>query len=63
MYGVTTAQRIPILAEVADGNRSDMAWNTNVLQSLRTQVGDALPEQVIYVADAAMVTRANLDAT
>lgn len=62
MFGLCTAERIPMVGDVGDGNCSDMTWNGDIISDLRGKLGDALPKKAIYVADAASVTHDNLKA-
>ena len=61
VFGVgTTADGIPIMAEVADGNESDKTLNGRWVKNLRSVLGKNISEFLLYVADSALVTTPNL---
>ncbi len=61
VFGVgTTADGIPIIAEVTDGNESDKTLNGRWVQDLRYVLGKDVSEFLLYVADSALVTTSNL---
>jgi len=61
VFGVgTTADGIPILAEVADGNSSDKTLNGRWVKNLRSVLGKDIQEFLLYVADSSLVTTPNL---
>ncbi len=61
VFGVgTTADGIPIMGEVNDGNESDMTLNGRWVKKLRSILGKDLDEFLLYVADSALVTTDNL---
>lgn len=61
IFGVgTTADGIPILAEVTDGNESDKTLNGRWVKELRAALGKDVSEFLLYVADSALVTTSNL---
>ncbi|MEA4884350.1 MAG: DUF4277 domain-containing protein [Clostridia bacterium] len=60
-YGlVVNGEGIPLMGEAMDGNESDKVWNGRVIEDLVGQFTDNLTE-LVYVADSAVVTKANLD--
>jgi len=61
IFGVgTTADGIPVMAEVTDGNESDKTLNGHWVKNLRSVLGKDIPEFLLYVADSALVTTPNL---
>ena len=61
VFGVgTTADGVPIIAEVTDGNESDKTLNGRWVKNLRSVLGKDIPEFLLYVADSALVTTPNL---
>lgn len=61
VYGlVTSAEGVPLLGNVNDGNTSDKTWNQQVIEEIQTSILD--PQSVIYVADSALITAENLKA-
>jgi len=61
VFGVgTTADGVPIIAEVTDGNESDKTLNGRWVKNLRSVLGKDIQEFLLYVADSALVTTPNL---
>jgi transposase len=61
IFGVgTTADGIPIIAEVTDGNESDKTLNGRWVKNLKSVLGKDISEFLLYVADSALVTTPNL---
>jgi transposase len=62
VFGVgTTADGVPVIAEVADGNESDKTLNGRWVKNLRLVLGKMdVQEFLLYVADSALVTTPNL---
>jgi len=61
IFGVgTTADGVPVIAEVTDGNESDKTLNGRWVKNLRSVLGKDIPEFLLYVADSALVTTPNL---
>jgi transposase len=61
IFGVgTTADGIPIMAEVTDGNESDKTLNGRWIKNLRSVLGKDIQDFLLYVADSALVTTPNL---
>jgi len=61
VFGVgTTADGIPIIAEVAGGNESDKTLNGRWVKNLRSVLGKDILDFLLYVADSALVTISNL---
>jgi len=62
LYGVgTTADAVPVIGQVRDGNKSDGPWNYELISKLRKllAVKETPP---VYVADSSLVCRDNLKA-
>jgi len=55
-----TPERLPILANIENGNTSDKTWNFTFIRKLRQTLSQADWEQLLYVADSALVTKRNL---
>lgn len=61
LYGlIVNHEGIPLCGELRDGNTSDKTWNHDVLEELESLLPVA-KGKCIYVADSALVTKANLD--
>jgi len=61
VFGIgTTADGIPIVAEVTDGDQSDKTLNGRWVKSLRSVLGKDIQDFLLYVADSALVTTSNL---
>jgi transposase len=62
MYGLTTtADGVPVAAQVLSGNTSDKTWNADVLKELKTRLKLQRETPLHYVGDSALVTQRNLD--
>ena len=62
LYGLSvTEEKIPVAAEVNSGNLSDKAWNFDYIEKLASTLSPEVLSGVIYVADSALVTDANLE--
>jgi len=60
IYGlVVSGEGLPLLGTVQDGNTSDKVWNSQIIDEIQQSFLD--PQKVIYVADSALITAANLD--
>ncbi len=57
----TTADGIPIMGEVADGNESDKIFNGRWIKNFRTVLNKDADEFLLNVADSALVTTDNLN--
>lgn len=55
-----TPERIPVLANVEDGNTSDKKWNMEFIKKLREILSDNEWENLLYQADSALITTDNL---
>ncbi len=55
-----TPERLPILANIENGNTSDKTWNFTFIRKLRQTLSQDDWEQILYVADSALVTKRNL---
>lgn len=55
-----TPERIPILANIENGNTSDKTWNFTFIRKLRQTLSQEDWSQLLYVADSALVTKRNL---
>ena len=61
LYGLSvTEDKIPVAAEVNSGNVSDKTWNFEYIEKLASTLTPEVLSNVIYVADSALVTEANL---
>ena len=61
IFGVgTTADGIPIMSEVADGNESDKILNGRWVKNLRSVLGKDADDFLMYIADSTLVTIKNL---
>ena len=61
LYGLSvTEDKIPVAAEVKSGNVSDKSWNFEYIEKLASTLTPEMLNEVIYVADSALVTEANL---
>lgn len=61
MFGLTVNREgVPILGQVLGGNTSDKTWNQDTIGELRNLLSAKQLAEVVYVADAAMVTKTNL---
>ncbi|SCW59942.1 protein of unknown function, partial [Paenibacillus tianmuensis] len=61
MLGLAVSpERIPILANVENGNTSDKTWNFTFIRKLRQTLGQEDWQQLLYVADSALITKRNL---
>jgi len=61
VFGVgTTADGIPVIGEISDGNDSDMTLNGRWIKSLRKILNKQEEDLLLYVADSALVTSNNL---
>jgi len=55
-----TSERIPVLANVENGNTSDKTWNFTFIGKLRRMLEQETWEQLLYVADSALITKRNM---
>ncbi|MBE1556977.1 IS1634 family transposase [Sporosarcina limicola] len=55
-----TPERIPVLANVENGNTNDKGWNLAFIQKLREILSKEEWDQLIYQADLALITTDNL---
>ncbi len=61
VFGVgTTADGVPIIGEVANGNESDMTLNGRWVKNLRSLMQKEEDEFLLYIADSSAVTTNNL---
>ncbi len=58
----TTGDGITVLADVMDGNTSDKVWNLRLVRKLSRYLPVDRLRRMLYVADSALVTKANLAA-
>lgn len=56
----TTADGVPIVAEIASGNESDMTLNGRWVPILRNILNKECDEFLLYIADSSLVTTKNL---
>jgi len=62
VFGVgTTADGVPVAAEVADGNESDKTLNGRWVKTLKSVLGKDIEDFLLYVADSALITTPNLN--
>jgi len=59
---VVTGEGFPVLGEILDGNMDDKTWNKKLLENLPEHFNLEELQKVVYVADAALVTRDSLAA-
>src|SRR5206468_5727148 len=55
-----TSDRIPVLANVENGNTSDKTWNFTFIRKLRQTLSQEDWQNLLYVADSALITKRNL---
>ncbi len=61
LYGLSvTPDKVPVCADVKSGNTSDKTWNFDFIEKLAQSLDPKLLQNVIYVADSALVTEDNL---
>ncbi|WP_303802764.1 IS1634 family transposase [Alicyclobacillus macrosporangiidus] len=60
VFGLCTVRGIGICANVNPGNLDDHTWNHETIQKMLAQLDAEMRETGVYVADAAMVTKENL---
>jgi len=58
---VTNEDGFPLLGEVLDGNLDDKTWNKQLIENLSHHFTPQELKELIYVADSAVVTKANLE--
>ena len=56
----TTADGVPVVAEVADGDESDKTLNGRLVKTLKSVLGKDIEDFLLYVADSALITTPNL---
>lgn len=62
LVGLTvTKDGLPILGQLLDGNRSDKTWYPEVIDQLAERLSEEELKKTIFVADAALPTRDNLE--
>lgn len=62
VFGVgTTADGVPVTAELTDGNESDKTLNGRWVKTLKSVLGKDIEDFLLYVADSALVTGPNLE--
>lgn len=62
LVGLTvTKDGLPILGQLLNGNRSDKTWYPEVLDQLAERLSDEGLKKTIFVADAALPTKDNLE--
>jgi len=55
-----TPERIPVLANVENGHTSDKTWNFTFIRKLRQTLSQEQWQELLYVADSALITKRNL---
>lgn len=62
LYGLSvTEDKVPVVAEVISGNVNDKSWNFDFIEKLASNLTPEMLKEVIYVADSALITEANLE--
>lgn len=55
LFGLAvTADQVPVIGQVRNGNLADKTWNLELISSLAQQLGPVEP--LVYVADSSLVT-------
>lgn len=57
---IITREGFPIFGEIEDGNLDDKSWNKNLIENLAENITPEILKDMVYVADSALVTSANL---
>lgn len=61
-YGLgVTRDNIPVIGEVLDGNGSDHDWNLELLLKLREKIPREAFKDLVYIADASLLSKENLE--
>ncbi len=61
LYGLSvTPDKVPVCADVQSGNTSDKTWNFDFIEKLAASLDPEVLQQVIYIADSALITEHNL---
>ena len=62
IFGLVSADGVPIAGHVRSGNLSDKIWNKTLIPTIRKAAArsDVLAQPVLYVADSALVTEDNI---
>jgi len=55
-----TRDKIPLFADVLSGNKDDKTWSGDIIKQVEEWVGFVSLEQILHVADSALVNRNNL---
>ncbi|GGI96476.1 hypothetical protein GCM10010885_02740 [Alicyclobacillus cellulosilyticus] len=61
VFGLCTVRGLGLCANVNPGNLDDHTWNFENIQQLMGQLDDATRHRGVYIADAALVTKENLE--
>jgi len=61
VFGLSTVRGVPIYGNVNKGNQDDPTWNLHTIAELAGLVAEDDLGRVIYIADAAAITKANLE--
>lgn len=62
LYGLSvTPDKVPVCAEVKSGNTDDKTWNFDFIEKLASSLKPEVLQEIIYVADSALVTEDNLN--
>lgn len=60
-YGLSvTPDKVPVCGEVNSGNQSDKSWNFDFIEKLAQTLEPGMLENLIYVADSALINQGNL---
>lgn len=62
IFGLVSADGVPVAGQVRSGNLSDKTWNKTLIPTIRKAVArtDLVTQPVLYVADSALVTEENI---
>jgi transposase len=61
LFGLAvTADQVPVIGQVRDGNLSDKTWNLELIAGLAQQLGPV--DELVYIADSSLMTGPNLEA-
>ena len=59
--GVSVGPGMPVLGQVLSGNSSDKTWNFEMLETMSRRLDEEDLARLIYIGDAQLVTRPNLE--
>ncbi len=62
LYGLSvTPDKVPVCAEVKSGNTDDKTWSFSFIEKLASTLKPEVLQEIIYLADSALVTENNLN--